>query len=156
MGPFRQKLAKLPVLALVCNESAYSPPNFRGTFDPCTNHWYCGTSTLSLLYRRYSLPNPKIENGVIPTSCTRPTWTLYFWCKHLERIARTLPNAKECELSYYHNYLNGFLGTILKYACRTLLVVFSSFNEKLCSLHVVLSVYTMAIFILPASNLIPC
>jgi len=64
-GLFRQKFAKLPVLALLCNESAYSPhqlleepstlaqilAQINGTAElPCT---------FSLLHRRYSLPYPQ-------------------------------------------------------------------------------------------------
>ena len=53
---------------------------------------YHRTSTLPLLHRRYSLPYQKIADGAIPTRYMRPTWTPYFCCKHLEKIARTVLN----------------------------------------------------------------
>ena len=58
---------------------------------------YHRTSTLPLLHRRYSLPYQKIADGAIPTRYMRPTWTPYFCCKHLEKIARTVLNNTKCK-----------------------------------------------------------
>ena len=89
-GLFRQKFAKLPVLPLFCNESPYSPHqrNLRPLHkSPTTELAPCLCYTTGIRY-----PTHKIADGAIPTSYMRPTWTPYFWCKHLEKIARTVLN----------------------------------------------------------------
>ena len=41
-------------------------------------------------------PAHKIADGAISTSYTRPTWTPYFWSKHLEKIAKAMLNDTKC------------------------------------------------------------
>ena len=35
-------------------------------------------------------PTHNIADGAIVTSYTRPTWTTYFWCKHLKSVMSQL------------------------------------------------------------------
>ena len=52
----------------------------------------CPCYTAGIHYRTH-----KIADGAIPTSSTRLIWTQYFWCKHLEKIARTMLNNTKCK-----------------------------------------------------------
>ena len=85
-----------------------SPPTFRGTFDPCIDHRYRGTSTLPSLYRRYSLPYPQNcwwgnfdklhEIDWYPILLVQTSW------KDCQGDVKPY-QVQECELSYFYSYL---------------------------------------------------
>ena len=88
---------KLSVAALLCNESAHSP---RQLLEPSTLARITGIAELapSLCYTAgICNPTHKIADGAIPTSYTRLTWTSYFSCKQLEKIARRILNDTKCK-----------------------------------------------------------
>jgi len=84
---------------LLYNESAHSPHQLLE--EPSTLARITGTAELAacLCYTE-GIRNPthKIADGAIPTSYMRQTWTSYFWCKQLEKIARRMLNDTKCKI----------------------------------------------------------